>query len=152
MIRYGTKLNGGKMTKIIYAYIVGDIIHQGHIIHLENAKALGDKLIVGVLTDEAVMQKKPRPIIPFSERMKLVKSLGCVDCVVAQDTYSPIKNIRTIKPDILAESTSHSKDDLKEIRKAAKQIDCRVVVLPYFPEQSSSSIKAKVIKQQKTQN
>ena len=134
---------------IVYAYVVGDIIHKGHITHLENAKALGDKLIVGVLTDEATMMKKPRPIISFNERMKLVESLGCVDCVVAQDTYSPIKNIKSLEPDILAESTSHSKEDLKKARKVAKQIDCRVVVLPYFPEQSSSSIKAKVIKQQK---
>ncbi len=132
------------MTKIVYAYVVGDIIHKGHILHLENAKALGDKLVVGVLTDEAVMEKKPKPIISFNERMVLVNALKCVDCVVAQDTYSPINNIKSLEPDILAESTSHSKDDLKEIRKVTSYLVCRVVVLPYFPEQSSTEIKKKI--------
>ncbi len=130
--------------KIVYAYVVGDIIHKGHIIHLENAKALGDKLIVGVLSDEAVIEKKPKPIIPFSERVGLVRALRCVDCVVAQIEYSPINNLKRIKPDVLAESTSHSEEDLKETKKMAEKIDCRVVVLPYYPEQSSTAIKEKI--------
>jgi len=130
--------------KIVFAYLVGDILHDGHILHLENAKALGDKLIASVLTDKATMSKKPKPTISFSERMRLVKALKCVDCVVAQTEYSPIKNLKAINPDILAESTSHSKSDLKKTMKVAKQIGCRVVVLPYFPEQSSTSIKNKI--------
>lgn len=130
--------------RIVFAYLVGDILHDGHILHLENAKALGDKLIASVLTDEATMSKKPKPIIPFSERMRLVKALKCVDGVVAQDTYSPIKNIKAIKPDILAESTSHSEDDLRETMKVAKKIGCRVIVLPYFSDQSSTKIKEKI--------
>jgi len=130
--------------KIVLAYLVGDILHDGHILHLENAKALGDKLIASVLTDKATMSKKPKPIIPFSERMRLVKALKCVDCVVAQTEYSPINNIKAIAPDILAESTSHSESDLKETKKVARKIGCRVVVLPYFPEQSSTAIKKKI--------
>ena len=51
--------------KIVYAYVCGDILHEGHLLFLENAKALGDKLIVGVLTDEAVMEKKARPALSF---------------------------------------------------------------------------------------
>ena len=144
----GVKLNGGKkMSKIVYAYMVADLLHIGHVLALENAKKLnGDcKLIVGVLTEKAVLEKKPKTILSFSERRKLVESLKCVDCVVAQDEYSPINNIKTIKPDILMESDSHSEKDLEETRKVAKLIGCKVQVMPYFPEQSSSAIK-KVIK------
>jgi len=135
---------GEKMSKIVYAYVVSDLCHIGHLIHLENAKALGDKLIVGVLTDESTMIKKPKPIIPFDERIRLIKALKCVDCAIVQDTYSPIKNIKAIKPDILAESTSHSESDLKKTKKVAKKIGCRVVILPYYPNQSSTSIKNKI--------
>jgi len=132
--------------KIIYSYVVADLLHIGHVLALENAKKLnGDcKLMVGVLTDESVMEKKPKPTLSFSERRKLVESLKCVDCVVAQDTYSPIKNIQTIKPDVLMESDSHSEEDLKETYKVAESIGCKVQVRPYFPEQSSIKIKEKI--------
>jgi len=84
--------------KIVYTYVVADILHLGHLLYLENAKGLvglEGKLIVGVLTDEAAMEKKQRPILPFNERMELVKSLKCVDCAVAQPEYSPINNNKT---------------------------------------------------------
>ncbi|MBU0581097.1 MAG: adenylyltransferase/cytidyltransferase family protein [Candidatus Margulisbacteria bacterium] len=128
--------------KIVYAYVCGDIIHEGHILALENAKALGDKLITGVLTDKAVMEKKPRPTIPFNERIRLIKALKCVDCVVPQDDYSPINNIRAIQPDIHMESTSHIGNPyLKQLRKVFKG---RIVMMPYYPEQSSTAIKNKI--------
>lgn len=120
-----------------YTYVVGDVIHLGHIYYLRNAKALCDKLIVGVLTDEAVMEKKPRPAISFIERLRLVSELKSVDMVVAQETYSPMANVRTVKPDILIESSSHDKSSYNPYG--------RMVVLPYFPIQSSSQIK-KVIR------
>ena len=132
------------MGKIIYTYVVGDIIHVGHLTYLENAKNLGgleDKLIVGVLTDEATMEKKPKPTLQFSERMRLVKALRCVDCVVAQHTYSPLENVKSIHPDILVESSSHEE---RPADKYIKDYGGRVVVLPYSPEQSSSNIKDKV--------
>ncbi len=43
---------------LVYAYVCGDILHTGHLLQLRNAKALGDILVVGVLTDRAVMEKK----------------------------------------------------------------------------------------------
>ena len=125
--------------KIVYAYVVGDILHEGHLLALENAKALGDKLIVGVLTDKAVMEKKPKPAIPFRERIRLVRALKCVDCAVAQDDYSPINNLRALQPDIHMESTSHIGNKyLKDLRKVFAG---RIVMTPYYPEQSSTSIK-----------
>ncbi len=49
--------------KIGYAYVVADLIHIGHLKHLQACQGLCDKLIVGVLTDGAVMEKKVKPII-----------------------------------------------------------------------------------------
>ena len=128
---------------IVYAYVCGDILHIGHISALENAKALGDKLIVGVLTDESVMEKKPKPVLSFRDRMAGVRALECVDAVVAQPTYSPIENIKGIKPDILMESNSHTDKDLKDTLAVAKELNIRVIKMPYYPEQSSTKIKEK---------
>lgn len=142
-----------KKEKIVYAYVVADLLHVGHVLALENAKKLAGpdcKLIVGVLTDEAVMEKKSRPVLSFSERRKLIESLRCVDCAVAQTTYSPVGNIRTIKPDILMESDSHSEEDLKETKKVAEEIGCKVQIMPYFPEQSSTNIKKNVVNEWET--
>ena len=131
--------------KIVYAYVVADLLHVGHIIALENAKSFGDKLVVGVLTDEAVMEKKPKPILSFDERIRLIKSLQCVDVVVAQQAYSPIQNIQKIKPDILMESDSHSEEDLKEAKKIVESYRGKIVLLPYYQGKSSTDIKNDIL-------
>ena len=126
----------------VYAYVCGDILHEGHLLQLENAKALGDKLIVGVLTDRAVMEKKRRPIMSFRERLRLVQSLKCVDCAVPQDDYSPINNLKALQPDIHMESMSHIGNKyLKELKKFFKG---RIIMTPYYPDQSSTAIKNKI--------
>ena len=126
---------------IVYAYVCGDILHVGHLTALRNAKALGDSLIVGVLTDKAVMEHKPRPVIPFKDRLILVSALSFVDCVVAQDTYSPLGNVKGIKPDILMESDSHAKQPANDF---VESYGGRVISMPYFPEESSTAIKEKI--------
>ena len=130
--------------KIVYAYVCGDILHKGHLLHLNNAKKIGDILIVGVLTDEAVMEKKSKPIVSFEERLELVESLQCVDIVVPQHTYTPYENIKNIRPDILMESTSHDDKLIEESRKVMKDIGGMVLVMPYYPVQSSTKIKDKI--------
>jgi len=136
---------------IVYSYYALDIIHSGHLLMMKNAKILAGengKLIVGILTDEAIMEKKPRPIISFEERMEIASAIRYVDLVVAQETYSPLPNTMKIKPDILMESSSHTEKAIKEAEQAMKTIDGKVVVLPYFPCQSSTAIK-KLIKGEK---
>jgi len=129
---------------IVYSYYVLDIIHSGHLLMMKNAKTLAGpdgKLIVGILTDEATMEKKPKPIISFEERMEVASAIRYVDIVVAQDTYSPLPNVIKIKPDILMESSSHTHEAIREAEEVMKKIKGKVVVLPYFPSQSSTAIK-----------
>ena len=123
---------------IVYTYVVGDILHKGHIEYLKNAKALGDKLIVGVLTEDAVMEKKARPTMSFDERFDLVRGLKWVDLVVAQREYSPLENVKSIQPDILVEVTDHKRQPANEYMRSNGR---RVVSLPYFPNHSSSKLK-----------
>lgn len=120
-----------------YAYVVGDILHEGHLLHLQNCRALCDKLIVGVLTGDAVMERKPKPAMSFEQRIRIVASLECVDAAVTQDKYSPLVNILELRPDILFESTSHEKEDFPGFRG-------RVICLPYYPSESSTKIKERI--------
>jgi len=131
---------------VVYAYVCGDILHRGHLLALRNAKKFGDFLIVGVLTDEAIMEKKNRPIVSFVERLELVEALGFVDVAVPQHTYTPWENIKNLKPDILMESTNHDEELIKKSREAMREIGGKVLVSPYFPDQSSTKIKNKIKK------
>jgi len=133
--------------KTVYSYYVLDVIHSGHILMMKNAKALAGedgKSIVGILTDKAVMEKKPRPTLSLRERMTIAESIKYVDMVVAQETYSPLSNVENVKPDILIESVSHSKKDIKKARKVMKSLGGKVIVLPYYPLQSSTKIKKRI--------
>jgi len=133
--------------KIVYSYYVLDIVHRGHLVMIKNAKAIAGedgKLIVGILTDEAVMEKKPKPIVSFEERIELARAIKYIDVVVGQETYSPLPNVMRIKPDILMESSSHSEEDIEKAREYMKSINGKVIVIPYFPTQSSSGIKNKI--------
>ena len=141
--------------KIVYSYYVLDLVHRGHLKMMENAKAIAGKdgkLIVGILTDEAVMEKKPKPIVSFDERFDLANAIKYVDLVVAQETYSPLPNVKKIKPDILMESTSHTDEAIEEAREVMESIGGKVIVIPYYPPQSSSDIKNSIIEASKKNN
>ena len=133
--------------KVVYSYYVLDIVHKGHLLMMKNAKAVAGedgKSIVGILTDEAVMEKKPKPILSFEDRIELASAIKYVDLAVAQETYSPMPNVMKIKPDVLMESSSHTEEAIKEAREYMESIGGKVIVIPYFPTQSSYGIKNKI--------
>lgn len=119
-----------------YCYLVGDVLHRGHILFIKNCKALCDTLICGVLTDKAVMEKKPKPILNLDERILIIESIKYVDLVVPQNEYSPTSNCMIMHPDILFESSNHEHWGWNADRK--------IIGLPYYAGQSSSKIKEKI--------
>jgi cytidyltransferase-like protein len=132
---------------IVYSYYVLDLIHPGHILMMKNSKAIAGpdgRLIVGILTDQAVKEKKKAAILNFSERLEVANAIKYIDLVVPQENYSPLQNIKQIKPDVLMESASHDENDIIEVREFMKNIGGKVIMLPYYPFQSSSDIKAKI--------
>jgi len=90
------------------------------------------------------MEKKSKPIISFDERFDLANAIKYVDLVVAQETYSPLPNVKKIKPDVLMESSSHTDEAIEDARKVMESIGGKVIVIPYYPSQSSTSIKNKI--------
>lgn len=121
-----------------YCYLVADILHKGHLQHIKNCKSMCDYLIAGILTDKATMEKKPRPIMGFRERVDIINELKSIDAVVAQERYSPIDNLHAIKPDILFECATHDEVIINPYG--------RTIAMPYYPDVSSSSIKQKICK------
>ena len=134
--------------QLVYSYFVLDLVHRGHLLMLKNSKAVAGpngRLIVGIVSDEAVIaQKGIAPILDFSERLELAASIKHVDLVVGQQNYTPYENIKNIAPDILMESESHSEAQIKEGRKIMNDLGGRVIIMPYFHDQSSSRIKSKI--------
>ena len=133
---------------IVYSYFVLDIVHRGHLLMLKNSKAIAGpdgRLIVGIVSDGAVLAKKGKaPILDFSERLELANSIKYVDVVVGQQNYNPYENVKNIAPDILMESESHDEVQINEGRRLMKELGGRVIVMPYFNDQSSTLIKSKI--------
>ena len=91
-----------------------DILHPGHIAYLEEAKALGDRLIVAVNTDESVQRLKgdSRPINPLAARMAVLAGLSAVDWVVPFNEETPERLISTLLPDILVKGGDYRVEDI----------------------------------------
>jgi len=130
-----------KKKKIVYTYVCGDILHIGHLRYLKAAKKQGNYLIVGVLTDKAVKEKKPISVIPFRERLETIEAIKYINEVVPQNTYSPFDNVKDIKPDVLVESNSHLEQPANNY---VKSYGGKIVIVPYYKLQSSTKIKNKI--------
>ena len=135
---------------LVYSYFVLDIVHKGHLLMLKNSKAIAGpdgRLIVGIVSDQAVLDVKGKaPTLDFSERLDLAASIKYVDLVVGQKDYTPYENIKNIAPNILMESESHSKEQIDKGKQIMNEFGGRVVVMPYFNDQSSTLIKSKISK------
>ncbi len=111
--------------KIVLTQGVWDLIHIGHARYMQKAKKLGDVLIVAVDTDEVVKFRKGpnRPIVPQSERVKMVSHLRSVDLIVLKESKTDNgKLIRMIKPEIFVvsqttKSTKPGKDFIARVKK-----------------------------------
>lgn len=134
--------------RVCYSYYVLDIVHSGHLNFMKNAKSLVGKSgvsVVGILTDNVVLEKKKEmPILSFDERMNLAHAIKYNDFVVAQETYSPLSNIKKIRPDVVMESDSHNAKEIDEVRTYLESIGGRVIINPYHPYISSTIIKQKI--------
>ena len=88
---------------IVFTNGVFDLLHRGHVEYLEEARALGRRLVVGVNTDASVRRLKgpSRPIVPEDDRAELLEALECVDLVALVDEDTPERIIHEVAPDVL---------------------------------------------------
>lgn len=139
--------------KKFVVYIPGcwDLLHVGHIAILEKAKALGDILIVGVPTDEVVLEdKKLLPIIICSQRIRMLEALKCVDQAVPYDKLEFLTAIKRYNVDILVIGEQWGKDKRHiEATEYIKKKGGKVIMFPYSNEISTTAIKRKVLEQER---
>ncbi|MCK5594972.1 adenylyltransferase/cytidyltransferase family protein [bacterium] len=102
--------------KIVFANGCFDIIHVGHVRYLEEAKSLGDILIVGINNDESESQLKGhgRPIMPEGDRAEIVAALECVNHIVLFSDLTVENLLRIIKPAIHAKGTDYTAETVPE--------------------------------------
>lgn len=132
---------------VVYVGMSADIIHPGHLNILHEARKLG-KVVVGVLTDEAIASYKRLPYLTYDQRALIVKNLKNVSEVVPQTTLDYVPNLLKIRPDYVV----HGDDWKHGIQETTRQrvIDClaswggKVIDIPYTQGISSTSLNAKI--------
>ncbi|SVD21716.1 uncharacterized protein METZ01_LOCUS374570, partial [marine metagenome] len=105
-----------KERKIVYIAMSADLIHQGHLNIISEGRKLG-KVIIGLLTDEAISSYKRLPLIAFADRKTIIENLKGVDKVIPQTTLDYVSNIKKLKPDYVI----HGDDWKKGIQKKVRQ-------------------------------
>ena len=102
----------GRGRTIVFTNGVFDLLHPGHVRYLQQARALGDALIVGVNSDRSVRAIKgpTRPITPEDERAELIAGLACVDAAVVFDEDTPWQLIAALQPDVLVKGADWPED------------------------------------------
>lgn len=107
--------------RTVYMCFSTEYIHSGHIAIINKARRLG-RLIIGVLSDEAVSSYKRFPLIPFEERKSLIENIAGVESVVVQKTLSYAENLRAIKPDYVVHGNDWCEGFQKPIRQEVWEI------------------------------
>lgn len=89
--------------KVVFTNGCFDILHVGHVRYLNEARALGDLLVVGLNSDESVKRLKgdSRPVQPESDRAEILSNLKCVDYVALFAEDTPLELIKAVEPDVL---------------------------------------------------
>lgn len=130
-----------------YTSGVYDLFHVGHLNLLRNAKSMCDKLIVGVTTDELVSYKNKRAVIPFEERLEIVRSIEYVDAVVPQDSMNKFEMWDKLKFDVIFVGDDwHATDKWKEFDRQFKEVGVRIVYFPYTKGVSSTLLNEVLLK------
>ena len=121
-----------------------DVLHAGHLASLEAARELGDLLIVGVNSDEAVRRLKGegRPLVPQADRAALLAALRGVDYVVIFEEDTPEKVLERLRPDVHCKGADYKPPDGKPIpeRAVVESYGGRVEFLPLVPGRSTTEL------------
>ncbi|MFT5253372.1 MAG: glycerol-3-phosphate cytidylyltransferase [Flavobacteriales bacterium] len=128
---------------MVIGYTTGvyDLFHIGHLNLLKNAKGLCDKLIVGVTTDELVSYKNKKSVIPFEERIEIVRNIKHVDAVVPQKDMDKLEMWEKIKFDVMFVGDDwHNTPKWKSLEEELKTKGVKIIYFPYTEGTSSTLI------------
>ena len=135
----------GEGKRLVLANGCFDLLHVGHVRYLEEARAMGDALLVGINSDASVARLKGagRPIMTAAERAEIVGALESVDAVVIFDEDTPHEIITALQPDILVKGADWAANAIVG-RDVVEARGGRVVRIPVEDGYSTSSIVEKI--------
>lgn len=135
-----------KQQKIGYTTGVFDLFHVGHLNILKRAKEQCDYLIVGVSTDELVMEyKQKKPVIPFKDRAEIVHGIKYVDMVIPQLHRDKFAAWEKINFDVMFVGDDWKGSPLfSEVEEQFKQVGVEIIYFPYTKGVSTTELKHKI--------
>jgi D-beta-D-heptose 7-phosphate kinase/D-beta-D-heptose 1-phosphate adenosyltransferase len=138
----GEKRNG---RRVVFTNGCFDLLHPGHIRLLEEARALGDLLVVGLNSDASVraLKGEGRPIIPEQERAEILAALECVDAVVIFNEPTPREIISALLPNVLVKGGDWQPGQIIG-REEVEAAGGRVVSIPVVPGHSTTAMLRKI--------
>lgn len=122
-----------------------DLVHGGHVSYLEDARACGDLLVVGLNSDASVRRLKgaSRPVCNESERLRVLESLRSVDYAIVFDEDTCEDLLRTLRPDVHAKGTDYTADSVPE-RAVSDSLGIRTVITGNPKENATKTMIRKV--------
>lgn len=130
---------------IVFANGVFDILHVGHVRYLNEARKMGDILVVAVNDDDSVrrLKGKDRPLMPVEERMEILSALSCVDYVIKFGEPTVSNLLLSIKPHIQAKGTDYTEDTVPE-REVVRSYGGKVAIAGDPKDRSSTGYHSKI--------
>ena len=127
--------------RVVFTNGVFDLLHVGHVRYLEQARGLGDVLVVAINSDRSVRELKgpDRPVFDESERAEILAALRSVDYVVIFDNVSPRSLISQLLPDVLVKGGDYRLDEIHG-REEVEAGGGRVVSLPFVDGASTTTL------------
>jgi len=135
--------------KVVWTNGCYDLMHAGHIIYLEKARAVGDLLVVGLNSDKSVQlsKGKARPIVPQELRARVLSALSCVDYVVLFEDMSPYAIIEYLQPDIYAKGGDYTIDTIdQDERRLVEGYGGDIALFPGVEGMSTTVLIQKILK------
>jgi rfaE bifunctional protein nucleotidyltransferase chain/domain len=131
----------GTGQRVVFTNGVFDLLHPGHVRYLQQARHLGDVLIVGLNADASVSRNKGpgKPMTPELERAELLAALECVDAVVIFEQDTPADIVNLVQPDILVKGADWPADQIVG-RDTVETRGGKVVLVPVEQGHSTSAI------------
>ncbi len=131
--------------RVVFTNGCFDLLHPGHIRCLEQARSLGDALVVAINSDASVRGLKgaSRPVVPQEERAELLAALACVEYVTLFDAPTPRELIARILPDVLVKGGDWGSDEIVG-REEVETAGGRVVSIPLEPGYSTSALLSRI--------
>jgi D-beta-D-heptose 7-phosphate kinase/D-beta-D-heptose 1-phosphate adenosyltransferase len=135
--------------KIVFTNGCFDLLHPGHVHSLEQARKLGDVLVVGLNSDASVKNLKGpgRPFVAEAGRAKLLAALACVDIVCLFDEDTPAALLEAIQPDVLVKGAEYSDREVVGAE-SVRDRGGAVVLVDELPGYSTSALIKKIVEAQ----